>query len=70
MIAAFARSRGATFPLFSKVNVNGEETAPLFGFLKNSIENGIFGTFVKWNFTKVKRRRCRIHSSFLAMLVD
>lgn len=51
-IKAFAQSRGATFPLFAKVNVNGEEASPLFEFLKNSVENGIFGTFLKWNFTK------------------
>lgn len=53
MTIAFAQSRGATFPLFGKVDVNGEHTAPLFAYLKDSVENGIFGTFVKWNFTKV-----------------
>lgn len=41
-----------TFPLFSKIDVNGENASPLFEFLKNSLP-GILGTkAVKWNFTK------------------
>jgi len=41
-----------TFPLFSKVDVNGESAHPLFVFLKESLP-GILGTKdVKWNFTK------------------
>jgi glutathione peroxidase len=41
-----------TFPLFSKVNVNGSEAHPLYEFLKDSLP-GILGTkAIKWNFTK------------------
>jgi len=41
-----------TFPLFSKVDVNGPNAHPLFAFLKKE-EKGILGTEgIKWNFTK------------------
>jgi len=41
-----------TFPLFSKIDVNGDDTHPLFQFLKES-QPGILGTeMIKWNFTK------------------
>ena len=40
------------FPMFSKVDVNGENAHPLFEHLKNSLP-GVLGTkAVKWNFTK------------------
>jgi len=41
-----------TFPLFSKVNVNGEDAHPLFVYLK-SRKKGLLGSeAIKWNFTK------------------
>jgi glutathione peroxidase len=41
-----------TFPMFAKVDVNGEETDPLFALLKEQAP-GLLGTqAVKWNFTK------------------
>ena len=41
-----------TFPLFSKIAVNGKNTDPLFQFLK-SAKRGWFGSeTIKWNFTK------------------
>jgi glutathione peroxidase len=41
-----------SFPIMSKIDVNGEHTAPLFQFLKSSAP-GLLGTeMVKWNFTK------------------
>jgi glutathione peroxidase len=41
-----------TFPLFEKVDVNGDHAHPLFVFLK-SAKKGVFGTpAIKWNFTK------------------
>ncbi len=41
-----------TFPLFSKIDVNGAQTHPLYQFLKKA-EKGLFGTeAIKWNFTK------------------
>jgi len=40
------------FPLFSKIDVNGETAHPLYKFLKHQAP-GIFGTEkIKWNFTK------------------
>jgi glutathione peroxidase len=40
------------FPLFSKVDVNGDSAHPLFKFLKSNMK-GFLGTeFIKWNFTK------------------
>jgi glutathione peroxidase len=41
-----------TFPLFEKIDVNGENAHPLYQFLSKSAP-GIFGTEgIKWNFTK------------------
>lgn len=43
---------GTTFPLFSKIDVNGNNAEPLFSYLKSTTP-GLFGTTaVKWNFTK------------------
>ena len=44
------RNFGVTFPLFSKVDVNGPEAHPLFGYLTGA-EGGSPGE-VKWNFEK------------------
>jgi glutathione peroxidase len=41
-----------TFPLFAKIDVNGDQTHPLYRHLKHSAK-GLFGTeAIKWNFTK------------------
>jgi glutathione peroxidase len=41
-----------TFPLFSKIDVNGARTHPLYLWLKGE-KAGVFGTeAIKWNFTK------------------
>jgi glutathione peroxidase len=43
---------GVTFPMFSKIEVNGENTPPLYAYLKSE-QTGILGTeAIKWNFTK------------------
>ncbi|HET9131597.1 MAG TPA: glutathione peroxidase [Terriglobia bacterium] len=43
---------GVTFPLFSKIDVNGANAHPLYGYLKTA-KPGILGTeAIKWNFTK------------------
>lgn len=43
---------GVSFPMFSKVEVNGTGAHPMYKFLKKRLP-GIFGTqSVKWNFTK------------------
>jgi len=43
---------GVSFPLFSKIEVNGANTHPLYQFLKQE-KRGIFcSKRIKWNFTK------------------
>lgn len=46
------RNFGVTFPLFAKIDVNGDNAHPLFTHLKQQAP-GLLGTqSVKWNFTK------------------
>ncbi|WP_067726355.1 glutathione peroxidase [Oceanobacillus damuensis] len=45
------RNYGVTFPMFSKVDVNGENAHPLFKHL-TSEKKGLLGGQIKWNFTK------------------
>jgi glutathione peroxidase len=46
------RNYGVSFPIFSKIEVNGPGAHPLYRFLKGE-KTGIFGTEgIKWNFTK------------------
>jgi glutathione peroxidase len=41
-----------SFPLFSKIEVNGDSTHPLYAYLKSQAK-GLLGTeAIKWNFTK------------------
>lgn len=41
-----------SFPLFAKINVNGDDAAPLYKYLKSAAP-GLLGTeAIKWNFTK------------------
>ena len=43
---------GVAFPMFAKIDVNGENAHPLYQFLKHE-KSGILGTdSIKWNFTK------------------
>jgi glutathione peroxidase len=43
---------GVTFPMFAKVDVNGEGAAPLYKYLK-AAKPGLLGSeAIKWNFTK------------------
>lgn len=43
---------GVTFPLFAKIDVNGENAHPLYAYLKHEA-SGVLGTeAIKWNFTK------------------
>lgn len=50
-ILQFTKSKGVKFDIFEKVDVNGENTHPLWKFLK-SIKGGTLGDFIKWNFSK------------------
>lgn len=42
---------GVTFPMFSKIDVNGKDEHPLYTWLKDQ-QGGILGDRIKWNFTK------------------
>ena len=43
---------GVTFPMFAKIEVNGENAHPLYAYLKHEAA-GLLGTeAIKWNFTK------------------
>ncbi len=43
---------GVSFPMFAKVNVNGDQAHPLFHYLAEEAP-GLFGIkAIKWNFTK------------------
>ena len=42
---------GVTFPLSTKVDVNGPNTHPVFKYLKEKAR-GLLGGSIKWNFTK------------------
>lgn len=50
-IKAFAQGFGAKFPLFSKIDVNGKNTHPLYTWLKTE-KRGTMGDDIKWNFAK------------------
>lgn len=39
------------FPRFKKIDVNGKDASPLYKWLKKQ-KGGIFGSAIKWNFTK------------------
>ena len=57
-IGAFCeRNYGVTFPLFDKIDVNGDAAHPLFKHLKSAAP-GLMGTeAIKWNFTKFLVRK-------------
>jgi glutathione peroxidase len=42
---------GVSFPMFSKIEVNGENAHPIYKYLKNRLP-GVFGKNIKWNFAK------------------
>lgn len=42
---------GVTFPMFSKIDVNGKNAHPIFKYLRHEL-GGLFGNRIKWNFTK------------------
>jgi glutathione peroxidase len=52
-IGAFCEKNfGVTFPMFAKVDVNGDDAHPLYKYLKEQAP-GLLGTqAIKWNFTK------------------
>jgi glutathione peroxidase len=52
-IASFCElNYGVTFPMFAKIDVNGDGAAPLYKYLKKA-KPGLLGSeAIKWNFTK------------------
>ncbi len=52
-IATFCETNyDVTFPMFRKIDVNGDATAPVYRYLK-SAKPGLLGSeSIKWNFTK------------------
>jgi glutathione peroxidase len=51
-IGQFCSSNYAvTFPMFDKVDVNGDNAHPLYQYLRRE-KSGLLGSSIKWNFTK------------------
>lgn len=51
-IGEFCRiNYGVTFQMFEKIDVNGDETHPIYLYLKDELP-GKLGKKIKWNFTK------------------
>ena len=46
-----ASNYAVTFPLFAKIEVNGDRAHPLYRYLKSE-KSGLLGASIKWNFTK------------------
>ena len=42
---------GGTFNMFEKIEVNGAHAHPIYRYLKQEVK-GLFGSEIKWNFTK------------------
>ena len=41
-----------TFPIFSKIDVNGDNAHPLYQYLKEALPGVLGSKAIKWNFTK------------------
>ena len=78
------KNYGVSFPMFEKVDVNGDDAHPLFQYLKSHAP-GVLGTeMIKWNFTKFLIKRdgsvfkryapqttpAEIHEDILALLAE
>lgn len=46
-----ASNYSLTFPMFAKIDVNGDNAHPLYKYLKSE-KSGLLGSSIKWNFTK------------------
>ncbi|SRR5690606_18143253 len=52
-IARFCKTNfGVTFPIFDKINVNGDTAHPLYRWLKKEAPGVLGSERIKWNFTK------------------
>lgn len=43
---------GVNFPMFAKIDVNGDQAHPLFEYLKSEAKGLLGSSTIKWNFTK------------------
>ncbi|MFT4172725.1 MAG: glutathione peroxidase [Rhodocyclaceae bacterium] len=68
-IGAFCSTRfDVTFPMFAKVDVNGEHAHPLFQHLKSQAKGLLGSEGIKWNFTKfLVDRHGRVHHRYAPM---
>jgi len=46
-----ASNYAVSFPMFDKIDVNGDHAHPLYQYLKGE-KSGLLGPSIKWNFTK------------------
>ena len=46
-----ASNYAVSFPMFDKIDVNGDHAHPLYQYLKSE-KSGLLGPSIKWNFTK------------------
>ncbi|EXI79968.1 MAG: hypothetical protein AW10_02113 [Candidatus Accumulibacter appositus] len=52
-IASFCQKNyGVAFPMFAKIDVNGEHAHPLYQYLKKAAPGLLGSEAIKWNFTK------------------
>jgi glutathione peroxidase len=52
-IASFCKlTYDVDFPLFGKIDINGDEAAPLYRYLKDEAPGLLGSKAIKWNFTK------------------
>jgi len=52
-IASFCQKNyGVSFPMFAKIEVNGDDTHPLYRYLKKAAPGLLGSESIKWNFTK------------------
>ncbi len=52
-IASFCQKNyGVSFPMFAKIEVNGDDAHPLYQYLKKAAPGLLGSEAIKWNFTK------------------
>ena len=52
-IASFCKlSYDVSFPLYAKIDVNGDDVAPIYRYLKDEAPGLLGSKAIKWNFTK------------------
>ena len=52
-IVAFCKKNyGVSFPLADKIDVKGENTAPIYQWLTQKAKNGVLDASISWNFNK------------------